>query len=172
MRRAFAAVAAAAAGLAAALAAIAVVAPVSTERLFDAYVLLVGGLLLFFLVRATGATSGRGVRSAYEQALRTPSPSVRRPAELEGLERTVTLATTSAFDLHVRLRPVLREIAEHRLAAGPGLRLDAGTAAVRATLGDELWELLRPDRPPPDDRFAAGIGSERLRTHVTALETL
>lgn len=172
MRRELVAVAVAAAGLAAGLAAVAVVAPVSTERLVDVYVLLVGALLLFSLVRATGATGGRGVRSAFDRALRAPRPPTRRPAELESLERTVTLAATSAFDLHVRLRPVLREIAEHRLAASRGLRLDSASPDVRQALGHELWELVRPDRPPPEDRFAAGIAAERLRRHVRALESI
>jgi hypothetical protein len=173
VRRDLGAVAGAAAGLALALAALSVVSPVSTERLVDAFVLVVGGLLLLVLVRATGAAGGRPAgASVYERALRRHARGRLRPHELESLERTVTLAGTSAFDLHARLRPLLREIAEHRLTSARGLRLDSGSPEVRQALGDELWELLRPDRPPPTDRFAPGLGRERLAAHVDALETL
>jgi hypothetical protein len=137
----------------------------------DAFVLMVGALLLLVLVRATGAAGGAGA-SLYDRALRTRRLAAQRPRELESLERTVTLASTSAFDFHARLRPVLREIAEHRLASGRGARLDSGSPEVRAALGEELWELLRPDRGPPTDRFAPGLSVDRLAAHVALLERL
>jgi hypothetical protein len=172
VRRDLFAVAGGAAGVALALAALSVVAPVSKERLVDAFVLMVGALLLFVLVRATGAAGGAAGASLYDRALRVRRLAPQRPRELESLERTVTLASTSAFDLHARLRPVLREIAEHRLASSRGVRLDSGSAEVREALGDELWELLQPDRRPPSDRFAPGLRVERVEAHVDALERL
>ena len=39
-------------------------------------------------------------------------PEPARIAELDRLEREVALATSRDFDLHYRLRPVLREIAD------------------------------------------------------------
>ena len=39
-------------------------------------------------------------------------------------------------------------------------------------LGEDAWELLRPDRPEPRDRDAPGIPLRRLRTVVDTLEQL
>jgi hypothetical protein len=154
-----------------ALASLGVVAPVSMERLADAFVLIVGGLLLLVLVRATGAAGG-DEGSLYERSLRVARRGAERPGELESLERTVTLASMSAFDLHARLRPILREIAAYRLASGRGLRLDSGSPEVREALGHDLWELLRPDRRPPTDRSAPGLRTDRLAAHVETLERI
>jgi hypothetical protein len=153
------------------LAALGVVAPVSTERLVDVFVLVAGGLLLLVLVRATGEAGG-DAGSIYDRALRTTRPSAQRPLELESLERSVTLASMNAFDLHARICPVLREVAAHRLAASRGLRLESGSPEVRNALGPELWDLVRPDRVPPTDRFAPGLPPARLAAHVRALERL
>jgi hypothetical protein len=141
-------------------------------RIVDGYVLFVGSLLLLGLVRATRLAGDTGERSGYEQALRRRERARARPRELARLEREVSLATGTAFDLHFRLRPVLREVAAHRLATRRGLALDAGSPEVRALLGEELWELVRPEREPPADRFAAGLGLVRLRGAVDRLERI
>ena len=77
------------------------------------------------------------------------------------------MANASAFDTHVRLRPVVREIAGVRLAAR-GLRLDAS----QEVLGPELWDLARDDRPAPTDRHAPGTPTATLRRVVERLEEL
>jgi hypothetical protein len=132
-------------------------------------VLLVGGLLLLALVRATAGGDPEGP-SRFEGALRRPEPSVDRPRDLAKIEREVVLGGSSSFDFHVRVRPHLREIAAHRLASRRGLDLDSGSPEVRALLGPELWELVRPDRQPPHDRFAPGLPLDRLRHAVDTLE--
>jgi hypothetical protein len=43
---------------------------------------------------------------------------------------------------------------------------------ARALLGPDLWELLRPDRPAPDDRTAAGISLAAVERMVDDLERL
>ena len=80
------------------------------------------------------------------------------------MERGVTLGVAHAFDFHARLRPLLRDVAAARLALSRGIDLDS--PAGRAALGEEAWELLRPDRPAPDDRFGPGVPAERLRALV------
>lgn len=150
---------------------LAVFFPVPRERLLDGYVLFVGGLLLLGLARLTSRAAGHG-RSVYESALRRRRPTPERLRELARIEREVSLAAAHSFDLHVRIRPHLRAIAEHRLESRRGLRLDDGSPAVRALLGDELWELLRPDRRPPDDRLGPGLPVPRLRAAVERLEAI
>ena len=85
------------------------------------------------------------------------------------------MARASAFDVHFRLRPTLGEARDgDSLAFRRGLDLERG-APNRPTpcLGRRgLWELVRPDRPQPLQRHAAGIDEERLERVVTALERI
>jgi hypothetical protein len=141
-------------------------------RVLDGYVLFVGGLLLLALVEATRQAGGPDEGSQYERALRRRPRRPLRPPELARIEREVALAAGSAFDLHFRLRPLLREVARHRLSRRRGLELDAGAPETRALLGEELWELARPDRPPPDDRLGPGLPLSRLRAALNALERI
>jgi hypothetical protein len=109
-------------------------------------------------------------RTELERALRRPPAEPERLPELERIERAVTLATATDFDAHARLRPVLCEIAEARLAAR-GIRLD-DSAAARAILGEETWELVRPDRKVARGRNTPGPDAEQLRRVVAVLEGL
>ena len=170
MRRHLAGVAGTAAALGLVALAVALVSSVPRDRLLDGYVLAVGGLVLLALVRAAREAGDAAEASVYERALRRHARRAQRPHALERLEREVVLGATNAFDLHVRVRPVLREIAAHRLESRRGIDLDAGAPATRELLGEELWELVRPDRAPPDDRFAPGVPLDRLRRHVRTLE--
>jgi hypothetical protein len=143
------------------------------ERVLDGYLLFVGGLLLFGFVRATRqAGESESTASVYERALRRRERAPARPGELAKLEREVALAAGSSFDLHFRLRPVLREITAYRLATRRGLVLDGGSLEVPALLGDELWEVVRPDRLPPDDRFGPGLPLARLQGLLERLERI
>jgi hypothetical protein len=144
---------------------------VPRERLLDGYVLFAGSLLMLGLVRAA-SESGTSEASLYERALRRRERRPERPQELGKLEREVALAASSSFDVHFRLRPVLRQIAAHRLSTRRGVDLDGGSPEVRAALGDELWELVRPDREPPDDRFGPGFPLARLRVALERLERI
>ena len=128
------------------------------------YVFLVGGLLMLGVVAAAGDSVPRRLRSELDRALAASGNRERRVREVERMEREVTLATSSAYDLHFRLLPHLREIAQCRLERN-------GQTAGPETLG-RWWELLRPDRPEPDDRFAAGIKQAELRALVADLERM
>jgi len=137
----------------------------------DVYILVVGGLALFEVVIATREAYPPAGRSALAEALDRQPPGLLRPPELERLERELTLGSSTAFDLHFRLRPTLREIADERLAAR-GLQLDRGGPAVEEALGEELWGIVRPDREPPFKRFAPGISPAEAARVVDRLEAL
>ncbi len=126
-----------------------------------AYVFLVGGLLMLGLVAAAGDRVPHRHRSELDAALTASKRPRKQLPEIEKLQREVTLATASAYDLHYRLLPHLREIAEMRLSR-------SGKSATQETLG-RWWALLRPDRPPPDDRFGKGISETDLRALVADL---
>ena len=108
--------------------------------------------------------TGRRHRFDYE-LLRRPEPPTR-PPELVRIERDLSLGMASAGHLHLRLLPLLREIAQARL----GIDLERQPDVARSRLGDEAWELLRPGRPTPDDRTAPGPSLRRMRAIVDALE--
>ena len=123
--------------------------PACGTSTLHAYVFVVGGLLMLGVVAAAGDAVPRRHRSEFDRgARRVGRASEKQLPEVEKLEREVTLATASAYDLHFRLLPHLREIAQARLER-------AGRTPGPETLG-RWWELLRPDRQPPEDRFAQG----------------
>lgn len=139
--------------------------------LLDVYLLAIGGILLLALVRTTRAQAPRDRPSDFDRALaamRHRPPDTGQPV----LVRDLDLAILSAFHLHVRLRPLLREIAAHRLRANYGIDLDAEPARARELVGPAAWEVVRPDRLPPDDRLAAGPPASYFRELVTELERL
>jgi hypothetical protein len=129
------------------------------------YVFAVGALMMLGVVAAAGDSVPKRLRSELDRALaESKQRPARRLAEVERIEREVTLATASAYDLHFRLLPHLREIAQARLER-------TGKSPGPDTLG-RWWELLRPDRPEPDDRFAPGITQAELRALVADLERM
>ena len=138
----------------------------------QSWLLVCGGLILLQLVGATRAPALDNEPSSFERALRSTTPAPERPPELTRLEREVYLGMTGQFFLHRRLRPTLREIAEQRLRDCHGVELDSGNADVLAALGDDGWELLRPDRREHWNPDAAGIGLPELERVVAALERI
>jgi hypothetical protein len=84
----------------------------------------------------------------------------------------VEFATRNAGDVHARLRPALARIAASRLATRRGVDLATQPDAARALLGEDLWDLLRPDRVAPDDPFAVGLPAERVEAMIATLEEL
>jgi hypothetical protein len=146
--------------------------PDDRALVLDAYLLFVGGLALLVLVRVTEGALPPAGQSHLERALRSFPRARRRPEALAVLERRTLLATETAFEVHYRLRPLLREIAAHRLSAHRGIDLDSEPDAARDALGTEAWELVRPDRPPPADRLGPGYRLVDLRAAVHSLERI
>jgi hypothetical protein len=107
----------------------------------------------------------------FEPGLRPPVKTDLWPAQLVQLDRIVEWSGASALAAHARLRPVLVEIAEVRLARR-GLRLDRDVEEARRLLGPKAWELVRPDRPAPRDRAAPGILPGELDEILDALDAV
>ena len=138
----------------------------------DIYVLVVGGMAVFTAVLAARRAYPVSGRSEIAEALEAEPRKAVPPPDLERTERVLSMSTNAAFDVHFRLRPMLREIAEQRLADRRGLRLDSGDRRVREALGDDLWEIVQPEREPPSKRFGDGIPAERMERVIQRLETL
>ncbi len=150
-----------------ALIGIAVFLPGRLELAIRVYALLLSGIALLLVLAA--------LRRAYPPAaaLRPPpgrAPVARRPGTLSRLEHVSALGVAGAFDLHHRLRPRLRGVASGLLMARRRVSLDAEPEIARAVLGEETFELVRPDRRPPEDRRARGLPVEDLRRVVESLE--
>ncbi|MDQ6822550.1 MAG: hypothetical protein M3076_19825 [Actinomycetota bacterium] len=94
-----------------------------------------------------------------------------RPADLVRLERLVVTGRSTAGDVHLRLRPVLQEIAAARLRPH-GVELERNPQDARRLLGDELWEIVRVDRPWPPEPRAPGVSWDQLTSVIARLEQL
>lgn len=93
--------------------------------------------------------------------------------QLRTLDQAVRFATSAAGDFHSRVRPILGDLARSRLAAR-GIMLDdiRQHEHAEAMLGPEVFELVRPDRSPPVDRFGRGVPIEAMERAVSALEAM
>jgi len=136
-----------------------------------AYVLFLGALALAILV-------GR-VRAALPVALEVerlhahPARAAEPIEQLETLSRTLSAAGWNQAELHYRLRPVVRAIVAARLSRRHGVDLDREPERARMLLGDgRTWELARPDREPPEDRYARGWSRHELAELIDELEAI
>jgi hypothetical protein len=133
--------------------------------------------LVVVLAIALGAALGALHRavprrvSAFDSAFAPARRTRARPASLDRVEREVTLATGTAFDVHYRLRPSLRSIASGLLFRR-GVDLERAPERAEALVGPTVWELVRPDRPAPEDRTASGMPIETIERAVDDLERL
>ena len=119
----------------------------------------------------TGWTrAGVRPRSLAWRRWRRPAP-VEPVRGLEELEHAVQFSQTTAFDFHYRLRPHLVRVAAHRLAVH-GIHLEAQPDRARQLLGEDAWDLVRPDRMPPERRNDRGLELARLQRVVERLDAL
>ena len=145
-------------------------APGRTGLAIRVFALIVCGVALVAVLAA--------LRRAYprERPLRRPAKREPRsraiPGMLGRLEQETVLGVAGSFDLHYRLRPRLRGLTADLLAARRGVWLEAAPERARELLGETSWELVRLDRPPPEDRLAPGLPSNDLRGVVESLERL
>ncbi len=104
----------------------------------------------------------------------SPARTGRRkpPPTLARIEDEVALGVAGAFDLHHRLVPRLRPIASGLLGSRRRVSLEHDPDEARTILGDETWELVRPDRRPPEDRLARGIPPAALARVVGSMESV
>lgn len=147
------------------------IAPGRHEIELDVYVLVLGLMALLAMASVLRKIAPPEAESRLAAALEPRAPEVPAIPELDRLERELKMGATREYDLHYRLRPVVREIAIARLGRR-GLSLDSESGGARKLLGEELWALVSPDREPPHDRQAAGPGLARLRQTVETLERL
>jgi hypothetical protein len=151
-----------------ALVALLAVRPLPADRIAAGYVLALAAIGLAAVTRSLSSATSEQPASQFDRMLTRPVEQASRPAELVRIEREITLGAASAGHLHVRLLPLLREVASAKL----GVDLELRPERAKTLLGDDAWKLLRPDRPAPEDRTAPGLPLRRLRALVDTLERL
>lgn len=153
-----------------ALLVVAVVASGRLEPAVRVYALVVSAVALGLAVV--------GLRAAFPRTERPRAPRRGRrrradpPRSLAQLENETTMGAGDALDLHYRFRPHLRLVAAGLLEGRHGVVLDEEPGRARQLLGDEVWELVRADRPVPADRHGPGLSPDALERVVVALERL
>jgi hypothetical protein len=148
------------------------VAPGRAALAAHVFVVVVAGEVLGAFSLALARSLRTQEPSVFEQGLRQEQRRPERVAQLVRLENEVALARQSAWDLHIRLVPTLREIAAGLLASRHGVSLDRDPDRASELLGLDAWSLVRPDRPPPEHRHDPGIDPPTLDRALTALEQL
>ena len=133
--------------------------PLSRETILAGYAITLASIGLAALTRIMRAAS-HDAPSRFELELTREHIPPGRPNALVRIERELTLATSNAGNVHDRFRPMVREIAQARL----------GRDATRERLGDEAWELVRPDAPEPPNRSAPGLSMRTIRGVIETLE--
>jgi hypothetical protein len=158
----------------AAIALVALLAPprLSTSRALAIWLVIVAALVLVALIRESRARGGPPPASQFEQALRQRKPATAQPEELLRMEREILLGIADADHAHRRLLPLLRATASARLAARHGVEPGRRPELERGLIGDEVWELLRPDRPEPTDRHGPGLREEQVVAVIEKVESL
>jgi len=140
------------------------------DLVLDLWLLGIAGVLLLALYRIACLLAPPAA-SPLDAALARMRPRAAGVPELS-LERDVALSRAMEFHFHVRLRPVLREIAAHRLRSRYGVELDREPARARELVPARAWQVVDPDRPMPEDRLAPGPSVQDLSAVVDELERL
>jgi len=145
---------------------------VSTTRAFAIWIVVVAALVLLSLVRHSREDGDPEPASRFEQALRGRKPTAAPPEELLRMDRELVLGSADADHAQRRLLPLLRSVAAARISARYGFELERRPEAARELLGEDVWELLRPDRPDPEDRRGPGVPSKRIVAVIERVESL
>jgi hypothetical protein len=143
--------------------------PISIREIVAAYVLALTAIALLMLTRIARTDDEWARETSQLELALTPRKTVRtRPTALVRTDRDLVLSEANAGELHTRLLPQLRDVAAARLVDRHDLQL----RDARGVLGDEVWELLRPDRPAPADRGAPGLPMRRIAALIDTIERL
>lgn len=148
------------------------VSEIPTSRALGIWVVFTTVVVLLVLNHHARDRSWAPPAPRFEQALLRRNPASPQPEELMHMEREIVLGGADADHAHRRFLPLLRSIAAARIAARHGFELEQRPEAARALLGEDAWELLRPDRPEPEDRHAPGLPRKSIVALIERVEAL
>jgi hypothetical protein len=146
---------------------------------FRLYALALGFLAVRAILSFNEASAAPPATSPFHRRRRLPSRppwTGRRNARAHQrteYEAMLAAGEDRAGQFHQRLRPVLQRIADERLQARHGMTLGGVEPGdLEPILGPTAYDLLRPDRPRPDDRRAPGPSAADLAATLDAVEAL
>jgi hypothetical protein len=132
--------------------------------------LAAGAVILYALLTRIDRRTVRPATTMLDELAKRRPARPARPARLTALEELAAFGADRAQGEHYHLRPYLRELLRDRFAMR-GIDLDTDPQAPDL-LGDRAWELLRPDRPPPDEPRRSGASPASIRALATLLARL
>jgi hypothetical protein len=138
----------------------------------DIYLLVLLGVVMLALFRVARELRKTRAVSPFEAALVAMRTSHQEETAPLDAERDIELSRIETLHFHVRVRPVLREIAAHRLRTRYAVELDREPERARELLPSDVWEVVRPERPFPSDRLAAGPTLAEQRKLLDGLEAI
>jgi hypothetical protein len=144
----------------------------STARAVAIWLVVTTALVLLAIIRDSGEFGGTEPASRFEQALHRQKPAASQPEEILRMDRVLALGSADADHAQRQLLPLLRSTAAARIAARHGFELERRPETARALLGEDVWELLRPDRPEPKNRHAPGVPHDQIAAVIERVESL
>jgi hypothetical protein len=93
------------------------------------------------------------------------------PLRLRQIANVLRESEQSEVGVDRSLRPLLVPIVAARLGRH-GVDMALAPRRAQELLGDVLWEIVRPDRPPAAYRVGRGLAGDDLRTAIERLEQL
>jgi hypothetical protein len=138
---------------------------------FRAWLVAIGAFAAAALVRGSLAPYQQvHVEMVRLRARRRAAPE--RPAGLEEVERAVDFAVWNPADLNRRLRPLLREVAAHRLQTRHGTDIDRQPEVARRLLGEVAWDLIQGPAAAESGRVPTGATLPAMHETIQRLEDL
>jgi hypothetical protein len=145
--------------------------PVPFGLAFRAWLVALGALAAAALVRGSLAPYQQvHVKPVRLRTRRQVHPE--RPAGLEEVERAIDFAVWNPADLKHRLRPLLREVAAHRLRNRRGADIDRQPELARRLLGEVAWDLIQGPPGPEPEPARTGASVVAIRETIQRLEDL
>ena len=111
------------------------------------------------------------LRPARRQQPPPRAGDIEMPLRLRQIAQDLRESGQSEFAVDQSLRPLLVPIATVRLGRR-GVEMTLAPRRAQELLGDVLWEIVRPDRPPASYRVGRGLAEDDLRTAIERLEQL
>jgi len=134
-----------------------------------AYVLAVGALVTWLLVRGIQALP---TTPSVHAVLPLHTVDADDAAQQTTLHRALASAQWSAAGLQSQLRPIVIEVAGARLSRRYGIELQRQPELAQALVGARTWELVRPDRSPSEAGPRHGWSHEQLVELLDELEEI
>lgn len=123
------------------------------------------------LATALAAAAALQLRPSRRQQTTPSAPDQKLPLRLRQIVNALQESEQSEYGVDRSLRPVLVPIASARLSRH-GVEPALAPRRAQELLGDELWEIVRPDRPSAAYRVGGGLAADDLRRAIERLEQL